>query len=465
MSSTPSIGFGKLNGPPRAVEGSDGPKDIIEGDVLSDGTVVRPTPTDTSLTIAVLSLTSTTIEDGNGVLSANVNATWSVPSQGESETDPNGVKNYEISYSIGTGPGWTDNRSTEVRDVTIRGLPVERIVDVRVRAVTGKGKRGPWKVADVLTARDNTPPPVPTKPTLKGTVRGAAVRWDGAFAGNEPVPDDFRHVIAEMSLDPAFPPSSIIQAGFLPEAGQTAVSPVGTGPFTIYGRLVSIDHSGNRSVPSEVASTTSIQALPEDIGQGAITTAKLADLAVNAEKVLNGAISSLKLGDLSVTVDKLGDLSVATGKIVDAAIDQFKLRDDSVGSTKIVDGAVVTNKLAALAVNSTKLAEAAVTTSKITNNAITNLQLASGSVTTDTVAQNAITTELLAQFAVKAQNVGFGIGGANQLLNSSFEDGLTGWGADVHISLASVTGSLVHGTMSLETTFTTSVGQQPALTP
>lgn len=458
----PGIGFGPLKGPDRFGVGTE----LQPGEILDDGTPARQPPTPTTLALGALSLSTTTERDVHGRITASVRAEWAPPPQGEHPTDPHGVGSYEISYTTLVGTGWTPNQATEVRDVTIRGLPVAADVIVRVRAKTNAGTLGPWEQASIRTRADTVPPPVPSAPGIEGTLRGAAFTWDGLFAGGVLPPSDYQYVEAQFSLDPAFPPSASRIAGEkLFAAGSTAVYQLGTPPFVVHARLRSMDNSGNLSDWSAVTSGSGIQVIPADIGQGAVTTAALAEAAVTAQKILDSAVSTFKLAPGSVVTDRLADLAVATAKIGTNAITSIKLAAGAVTAEKIVDEAIISAKLAPLSVLSDKLAENSVVLGKISENAVDNLALIDGSVTTASVAQGAITTALLAQFAVKAQNVGFGIGGANQLENSSFEDGLTGWSVEAGMTIVSVTGALVHGTMALESTFDPNVGQQPALTP
>lgn len=473
--SSPTIGFGPLKGPER-VFGANGVGDV-EPQIIDPGTgqpTTAPKPTDLTLLIPGLSLSTDTYVGADGALKASVRATWGIPEQGESDTDPFRIGNYEISHSDQRTPFGANVRS-EVRDVIIRGLPVEQDITVRVRAVTNSGIRGPWAGATITTRKDNTPPPVPSKPKVFGTFKGASVAWDGALAGGEPIPADWRYVVAEVSLNPNFPPSETLVAGFLYEAGQTAVQPLGTSPFTVYARLVAVDLSNNRSLPSEVAQGKSLQLLPPDIGDAAVTRRTLADAAVEARSIAQGAVTALGLAPGSVGEVALKDLGITARKIVDGAIEGIKIKAGAIDDTKLVDGAVIASKLAPLAVTSEKLAQAAVTLGKIGTNAVDNLALASGAVAEDNIRTESITDRLLAQFAVKARAVGFEVAGANQLLNSSFEERgdpasplpdtqIPHWEVEQRLRVRRVTASGFHGTMALRTTFDKTVATSSPLT-
>lgn len=467
------IGFGPHTGPERAAASADA--DVVKkpGETLEDGTTARPTPTTSSLTIPGLSLTTGSSIDAHGVVVSWVRAQWGIPTQGEHPTDPNGIGDYELQYTDRTA-GYTTSRH-EARDVTIRGLKSQAFIDVRVRARTNKGVYGPYALETIQTKKDGDPPPVPSAPIPDGTLRGLAIRWDGLFSGGEPPPDDFLYVLAEFSKDPAFPPSQTVVCGErMPVAGTTAVYEVGTPPWEVHVRLRSVDTSGNKSVYSPVVSTTGIRIIPADVGEGAITKAKLAQASVDADKLVQGAVTAFGLADGAVGTAKLGNLAVTTGKLVDGAISAIKLQVDSVTAEKVVDGSIVTSKLADLAINSAKLAENAVITGKIGPSAVDNLALLDGAVETQKIADQAITSNLLAQLAVTANKVGFAVGGGNLLLNSSFEDRgdpatplaasvVPRWEVDASCTMTSVASSLVTGKRAVETTFDPNVGQLPAL--
>lgn len=470
------IGFGPYLGPQRGDVAGDlanaKPGTVIPG----GGGTVAAYPTTSTLTIPDLELTTDTfISPITGHLQARVVATWTAPPQPENPNDPNGIKYYDVQHtSLDSSHGWSAGANAHLdHTATISPLNVGIEVLVRVRAETTKGVLGPWIQAQILTVADSTPPPVPSAPTVIGTLRGAAVLWDGLFAGGVPRPADFQYVECSVSLVPDM--STGVQiAGQLQDAGQTATTPVGTAPFTVYARLRARNTSGVYSAYSAIVQGGSIPIIAEDIGQGAVTLGKLATAAVDANAIAQNAVTAFGISDSAITVTKLADLAVTTAKIGDAAINAIKLAANAVTSTSIVDGAVVSAKLADLAITQQKLADAAVITAKISDNAVSNLKLLDGAATTSKIATAAITSDLLAQFAVTAQKVGFGIGGGNQLLNSNYADRgdpaspvaanvVPHWAPESSCTVAVVTSSVVPGTKAVETTFDPNVGQLAGL--
>lgn len=368
------IGFGPLRGP-------------------GDGGVVPQL--DNSLAIPNLILGVTYVKDPrSGIQTATVTATWDAPPLGEDlgKTTKNKVVEYWISDRQGTAfipdETWSAERKVNTRTATFRGLILNTILSFRVRAKTGGGQYGPYATAQINTAVDTTPPPKPSTPTLIGTLRGAAVRWDGGFVddtgGAVPSPSDLAFVKVQLSLSPTM--SSPFDGGTLSTAGQTPVTPAGaTGAFNIYARLQAWDKSGNVSVWSDVGSTSSIQLIPADIGGGAVTSAKLADAAVTASKLLDGAVVNSKLDGLAVTVDKIADNAVIARTILAG----------QVISEKIAANAVVADKINALAVTSEKINAGAVVSGKVATNSLTALEIASGAITADELDAYAVTAKVI----------------------------------------------------------------------
>lgn len=135
-----------------------------------------------------------------------------------------------------------------------------------------------------------------------------------------------------------------------------------------------------------------------EIPDGSITTAKLADGAVVADKIKAktitgkelalGAVSgdiiqkntivASKLADGCVGAAAIADGAVTGDKIANAAVTVDKIADDSVNSDKIADGAVTTDKLATSSVATEKLQDLCVTTPKIADQAVDTTKLNTG---------------------------------------------------------------------------------------
>lgn len=152
-----------------------------------------------------------------------------------------------------------------------------------------------------------------------------------------------------------------------------------------------------------------------DIGNGTVTTGKIADLAVTEAKLANSAVTTNKIADANVTTAKIADanvttgklanLGVTTGKIANSAVTSDKIASNAVITEKITDGAVTANKLDASSVTTAKINNLAVTTDKLGSESVTSAKLASNSVTTAKIVDSAVTEGKLANNAVTSDKI------------------------------------------------------------
>lgn len=123
---------------------------------------------------------------------------------------------------------------------------------------------------------------------------------------------------------------------------------------------------------ADTALQKEVSALQEEVDKQ-ITTDKLADKSVTAAKIADGAIEG-KLGYTPADSSKLGQL--ASLDIVDA----IHLDGSSVTTEKITDEAVSAEKLASLSVTEEKLADESVSTDKLADDAVTEKKIVSKAV-------------------------------------------------------------------------------------
>lgn len=124
----------------------------------------------------------------------------------------------------------------------------------------------------------------------------------------------------------------------------------------------------------------------------AVTTGKLASGAVTTEKVADGNVTTAKIGTEAVTTVKIADGNVTTVKIADANVTEAKLANGAVTTGKISDAAITSAKLGSGAVIETKINDGAVTTSKLATNAVTTAKITDGNVTEAKLASNSVAT-------------------------------------------------------------------------
>lgn len=135
-----------------------------------------------------------------------------------------------------------------------------------------------------------------------------------------------------------------------------------------------------------ISSGPGLMILPD----GSVSTAKLANFAVDADKIADGAIIA----------DKLAVESVRTAAIDDGAVTNPKIADDAVRESAIQADAVTADKIGAGAVTASKIAVDAVTTTKILDDAVTNDKIADGHIESYHFAAEAVNTAAIGDGAV-----------------------------------------------------------------
>ncbi|KAI9012718.1 hypothetical protein BC832DRAFT_547839 [Gaertneriomyces semiglobifer] len=135
----------------------------------------------------------------------------------------------------------------------------------------------------------------------------------------------------------------------------------------------------------------------------AVTEQKIADNAVTGSKIGSGAVTGLKIAigsvdtthiaDGAVTNAKIGNEAVTTAKIGPSAVNEGKILNGAVTEDKILNGAVTTAKIDDGAVTAYKILNGAVTEYKIADDAVTEGKILNGAVTNDKIVDGAITPE------------------------------------------------------------------------
>ena len=107
-----------------------------------------------------------------------------------------------------------------------------------------------------------------------------------------------------------------------------------------------------------------------------MSTAKIANANVTAEKIATDAVETSKIKDANVTTDKIADGAVSESKLNDSAVTRNKIATGAVVARHISNGEVTGDKLATSAVGTQKIANGAVTESKLGDWAVTRQKLA-----------------------------------------------------------------------------------------
>jgi hypothetical protein len=132
------------------------------------------------------------------------------------------------------------------------------------------------------------------------------------------------------------------------------------------------DHDG---VNSKTLSSASV------VENGSVTTVKIVDEAVTADKIAANAVTTAKLADGAVTGAKIPAQNITTTHLGASAVEEAKIADGAVTADKIGAGAVVEAKLGDGAVTAAKIGASAVEEAKIADGAVTAGKIGAGAVT------------------------------------------------------------------------------------
>ena len=193
-------------------------------------------------------------------------ASWSAVTEATNNTAIE-ISNYAVEWRRHVdGSPWHSAGTTDKTQLGFGGLDCGTQIEVRVRAVpTCSDKLGEWSAVVVATVEsDTTPCSVPSKPVLSSELGVVTVHWDGKTAAGAQMEPDFDHIEVGEGVN---------------AAGMTVISATQSGPgdYLVTGlkagsqhsyALRSVDHAGNRSDWSAIASVTVASAVtPEEVKQ------------------------------------------------------------------------------------------------------------------------------------------------------------------------------------------------------
>ncbi|PZT71496.1 hypothetical protein [Streptomyces sp. AC1-42T] len=160
-----------------------------------------------------------------------------------------------------------------------------------LRAVIGQQQDG----TSGVTVVNGPPPPVPAAPTVLPSLSGVAATWTGTFVDAVAAPLDFSRIEIHTTATPDTPLGTATLMATLesPRGGTVLV----TAAQPVYVRLVARNTSGTASEPSAaVGPVGPASVVAEDILDGIVNEAKLADEAVSRMKMQIGAVGYNQLG-------------------------------------------------------------------------------------------------------------------------------------------------------------------------
>lgn len=246
-------------------------------------------------------------------------AMWSAVTEATDNTAIE-ISNYSVEWKLHKdGAPWHSAGTTDKTQLGFGGLDCGTQIEVRVRAVpTYSDKLGEWSSIVVATVEsDVTPCSVPSKPVLSSELGVVTVHWDGRTAAGTSMESDFDHIeVGEGATASSMKVVSATQAG----QGDYIVTGLSIGSRHRYA-LRSVDHAGNKSGWSSIASVTVASAVPQEtldsINQGiakAEAEAKAAKTTADGKnKVFTQATepahAGLTNGDLWQKLDSSGHIS------------------------------------------------------------------------------------------------------------------------------------------------------------
>lgn len=193
-------------------------------------------------------------------------AMWSAVTQATNDTSIE-IGSYAVEWRRHVdGAPWHSAGTTDKTQLGFGGLDCGTQVEVRVRAVpTYSDRLGEWSSVFVATVEsDTTPCSVPSKPVLSSELGVVTVHWDGRTSTGASMESDFDHVEVGEGVNAAgMTVISATQSG----RGDYLITGLAAGSRHSYA-LRSVDHAGNRSGWSAIASVTVASAVsPEEVKQ------------------------------------------------------------------------------------------------------------------------------------------------------------------------------------------------------
>lgn len=246
-------------------------------------------------------------------------AMWSAVTEATDNTAIE-ISNYAVEWKQHKdGVPWHSAGTTDKTQLGFGGLDCGTQIEVRVRAVpTYSDKLGEWSSIFVATVEsDTTPCSVPSKPTVSSKLGVVTVHWDGKTAAGARMEPDFDHIEVGEGVNAAG--MQVISAT---QSGQGAYVITGlTGGSQHSYALRSVDHAGNRSDWSAIASVTVASAVsPEEAKQ------IQKDLADN-QTALKDNTAKLTQAQKDIQANK-SNLDAASKSLAQAQTDLSQARKD-----------------------------------------------------------------------------------------------------------------------------------------
>ena len=193
-------------------------------------------------------------------------AMWSAVTEATNDTAIE-ISNYAVEWKQHKdGAPWHAAGTTDKLQLGFGNLDCGTQIEVRVRAVpTYSDKLGDWSAVVVATVEsDVTPCSVPSKPVLSSDLGVVTIHWDGKTSTGAQMEPDFDHIEVGEGINAAgMQVISATQSG----QGAYVITGLTAGSQHSYA-LRSVDHAGNKSDWSAIATVTVASAVsPDEVKQ------------------------------------------------------------------------------------------------------------------------------------------------------------------------------------------------------
>lgn len=189
-------------------------------------------------------------------------ALWSAVTEATDNTAIE-ISNYAVEWKLHKdGAPWHSAGTTDKTQLGFGGLDCGTRIEVRVRAVpTYSDKLGEWSEVFVATVEsDTTPCSVPSKPIVSSKLGVVTIHWDGKTSTGAQMEPDFDHIeVGKGATAAGMQVISATQAG----QGDYVITGLAIGSQHSYA-LRSVDHAGNKSGWSSIASVTVASVIPQE---------------------------------------------------------------------------------------------------------------------------------------------------------------------------------------------------------
>lgn len=246
-------------------------------------------------------------------------AMWSAVTEATNDTAIE-ISNYSVEWKLHKdGAPWHSAGTTDKTQLGFGNLDCGTQIEVRVRAVpTYSDKLGEWSEVFVATVEsDTTPCAIPSKPTVSSELGVVSIHWDGKTAAGAQMEADFDHIEVGEGINAAgMQVISATQSG----QGDYLVTGLTGGSQHSYA-LRSVDHAGNKSDWSAIATVTVASAVsPDEVKQ------IQKDLADNQTALKDNA-AKLSQAQKDIQANK-SNLDAASKSLAQAQTDLSQARKD-----------------------------------------------------------------------------------------------------------------------------------------